>query len=332
MFLAIAFLLLALFTLLAGTSADLFGRRLLLLAGLGGLTLSNVLGLLWLESPRAFALADTLNAISGVIVLPAAIAIVTLTFEPGLRPFAYGILFAVQGTALVVGIALIPILGGVWDGRATFVPVLILGVVAFVMVLRRVPESRAPRSLRRGSVVVNLILMAGLFLMIFLVVTRQIRAEKTLLLLVVTIALLLFVAMVRWLAGRMRHFQGVEVYGGRDLGLAVFAGVMMMFAQGCFFFQITPFFWNVQQVGDIEGALRFAPWVVGLLAGGVLDRSPRSALRRTTDSGVQLPPERHGLAGAVAGTRGLAVLGDRSFRSHCWGSPRDWAARRALPW
>ncbi len=49
MFLAIAFLLLALFTLLAGTSADLFGRRLLLLAGLVGLTLSNVLGLLWLE-------------------------------------------------------------------------------------------------------------------------------------------------------------------------------------------------------------------------------------------------------------------------------------------
>ncbi len=103
-----------------------------------------------------------------------------------------------------------------------------------------------------------------------MIVTRQIRAEQTLLLLVVAVALLLFVAVVRWLAGRMRHFQGVEVYGGRDLGLAVFAGVMMMFAQGCFFFQITPFFWNVQQVGDIEGALRFVPWVVGLLAGSVL--------------------------------------------------------------
>ena len=270
MFLAIAFLLLALFTLLAGTSADLFGRRLLLLAGLVGLTLSNVLGLLWMESPRAFAFADTLNAISGVIVLPAAIAIVTLTFESGLRPFAYGLLFAVQGTAIVVGIALIPILGGVWEGRATFVPVLILGVVAFAMVLRRVPESQAPQSLRRGSVIANLVLMAGLFLMIFLVVTRQIRAEQTVLLLVVAIALLLFVAVVRWLAGRMRHFRGVEVYGGRDLGLAVFAGVMMMFAQGCFFFQITPFFWNVQQVGDIEGALRFIPWVVGLLLGSGL--------------------------------------------------------------
>ena len=35
-------------------------------------------------------------------------------------------------------------------------------------------------------------------------------------------------------------------------------------------FEITPFFWNVQQVGDLEGALRFAPWVFGLLAGGVL--------------------------------------------------------------
>jgi MFS family permease len=67
----------------------------------------------------------------------------------------------------------------------------------------------------------------------------------------------------------MHHFEGIEVYGGRDLGLAILAGVMMMFAQGCFFFQITPFFYNVQQVGDAEGALRFVPFVVGLLAGGV---------------------------------------------------------------
>ena len=270
MLLAIAFLLLALFTLLAGTSADLFGRRRLLLAGLVGLAVSNVLGMIWLDVPQAFAVADVLNAVAGVIVLPAAIAIVTLEFEPGLRPFAYGILFAIQGTAIVVGMALIPILGRFWDGRATFIPVLALGAVAFVMVLRRVPESRAPLSLRRGSVIANLVLMAGLFLIIFLVVTRQIRSEQTLLLLVVAIALVLFVALVRWLAGRVRQFQGVEIYGGRDLGLAVFAGVMMMLAQGCFFFQITPFFWNVQQVGDLEGALRFAPWVVGLLAGGVL--------------------------------------------------------------
>ena len=269
-FLSIAFLMLALFTLLTGTLADLFGRRLFLLVGLVGLNVSNLLGVLWLGTPRLFAIADTLNAISGVIVLPAAVAIVTLTFEPALRPFAYGILFAIQGTALVIGLLLIPALGGVWAGRATFIPVLILGVMAFVQVVRRVPESRAPKSLRRGSIIANLLLMAGLFLLIFLIVTRQIRTPQTLLILAVAIALLLLGAVVRWLARRMRHFQGLEVFGGRDIGMAIFAGVMLMFAQGCFFFQITPFFYDVQQVGYVEGVLRFVPFVVGLLAGGIL--------------------------------------------------------------
>jgi hypothetical protein len=106
--------------------------------------------------------------------------------------------------------------------------------------------------------------------MVFLAATGAIRSEQTLLVLFVGLVLVAFVAVVRWLAGRLRQFQGIEIYGGRDLGIAILAGVMMMFAQGCFFFQITPFFWNVQQVGDIEGALRFVPWVIGLIAGGML--------------------------------------------------------------
>ena len=112
-YLAVGFLLLALLTLLAGTSADIFGRRLFLLIGLAGLTLSNILGLLWLDTPKAFVVADMMNAVSGVLVLPAAVAIVTLTFEKALRPFAYGILFAIQGTAMVLGMLLIPALGDV---------------------------------------------------------------------------------------------------------------------------------------------------------------------------------------------------------------------------
>lgn len=269
-YLAVGFLLLALLTLLAGTSADVFGRRLFLLIGLAGLTVSNILGLLWLDAPKAFAVADVLNAVSGVLVLPAAVAILTLTFEKALRPFAYGILFAIQGTAMVVGMLLIPTLGDVWEGRATFIPVLVLCIMAFVLAVRRVPESRAPESLRRGSIVANFLLMGGVFLAIFLIVTRALRSEQALLVLLIGLALIAFVALVRWLARRLKHFEGIEVYGGRDLSVAVLAGVVMMFAQGCFFFQITQFFWNVQELGDVEGALRFVPWVIGLLLGGSL--------------------------------------------------------------
>jgi MFS family permease len=267
---AIAALVLALITLLAGTTADLFGRRLLLMAGLVGLMASNVLGLFWLDTPKWFAIADSLNAVSGVIVLPAAVAIVTLAFEPALRPFAYAVLFATQGTALVVGMLLVPMLGGVWGGRAAFIPVLILGVWAIVLALRHVPESRAPKSVRRGTAILNLVLVAGLFLIIFLVVTGTIRSEQYALVLAIAVGLLLLAALVRWVARRLRHFKGLEVYSRRDLALAVFAGVMIMFGQGCFFYQITPYFYDVQQVGAVEGALRFVPYVIGLLAGSAL--------------------------------------------------------------
>ena len=270
MFFAIGFLLLALITLIGGSFADTFGRRRLLLIGLAGLTLSNVLGLAWLQTPKLFVIADVLNTVSGVLVLPAAVAIVTLAYGRALRPFAYAILFTVQGSVMVLGMMLIPWLGGVWDGRATFIPVLVLCAFGLVLVLRRVPESLAPHTVRRSTIVVNLLVMAGMFIVVFVVVTGGIRSEGALLALMATLAVLLATALVRWLARRSRHLRGVEIYGGRDLGLVIFAGVMMTFAQGAFFFQITPYFYSVQQVGDLEGALRFLPFVVGMIAGGML--------------------------------------------------------------
>lgn len=266
---ATAFLVLALITLLAGTSADLFGRRLLLVLGLAGLTVSNVLAMVWLDTPRLFVFADLANAVCAVIVLPAAIALVTVAFEPGLRPIAYGILFGIQGTALVVGALLIPVLGDVWEGRATFVPVLVLGIIALVMVRRQVPESRAPQSLRRRSVLLNLVLVAGLFAVLFLVLTNGIRTGESMVALALSLLLLLVAVVMRALARRSRHFTGIEIYGGRDLGLAVFAGMMLMFAQASFFYQSYTFFIDVQEVGAVEAALRYVPYVLGAMAAGV---------------------------------------------------------------
>ena len=268
--LAAAFLVLALITLLAGTSADVFGRRKFLVVGLAGVTVSNVLGLSWLGTPQLFVFADLLTTVFGVIVLPAAIAIVTLAFEPALRPFAYGVLFGVQGAALVVSTLLVPLFGNVWDGRAAFVPVLVLGVVALRQVQRHVPESRAPASLHRGTIVLNLVFVAGLFTLLFLIVTNGIRTGESLLALAAAAFLLLVADGLRVVARKSPHFAGIEIYGGRDLGMAVLAGLMLMFAQGCFFYQIYPFFLDVQQVGVVAIAFRYVPYVVGLMAGGLV--------------------------------------------------------------
>jgi MFS transporter, DHA2 family, multidrug resistance protein len=266
---AAAFLVLALVTVVAGASADLFGRRLFLLAGLGGLTLSNVLGLVLLHSPY-FVFADILNTICGVLVMPAVIAIITLTFEPMVRPFAYGILFGVQGTTMCIAPLIIPVLGGIGNGRLTFIPAVALGILALVMAVRHIPESSAPKALRRGSVVVNLIQIGAMFVLFFLLITIQIRSQNLLLIILVVLVLWFFAAGVRWLVQRLRHFKGIEIYSRRDLGLAILAGILLMFAEACFFYQIAPFFGDVQHVGAVVYALRLAPFVIGLLIGGVL--------------------------------------------------------------
>lgn len=268
--LAVAFLVLALITLLAGTSADLLGRRKFLVIGLAGVTVANGLGMFWLDDLRSFILADVLTTVFGVIVLPAAVAIVSLAFEPALRPFAYGILFGAQGAALVAGMLLVPLLGDVWDGRAAFVPVLVLSLVALVQVQRQVPESRAPETLHRGSIVLNLLFVSGLFVLLFLVVTKGLRAGESLLALAAVVLLLVLADLARSKARKSPRFAGIEIYGGRDLGMAILAGLMLMFAQGCFFFQIYPFFADVQNVGAVAIALRYVPYLVGLLAGGLL--------------------------------------------------------------
>ena len=171
---------------------------------------------------------------------------------------------------MVVGTLLIPLLGDVWEGRATFVPVLGLGVAALALVRRQVPESRAPESLRRGSVLVNLALVAGLFAVLFLIVTNGIRSGEWLASLALAVFLLLIAIVVRGLMRRSRYFTGIEIYGGRDLGLAVFAGMMLMFAQACFFYQSYPFFYDVQKVGTVEIALRYVPYVLGAMAAGTI--------------------------------------------------------------
>lgn len=267
---ATAFLVLAVLTLAIGSLADAVGRRIVLRVGLAGLTLANAAAMVALHQPGWFAVADTLTTTFGAIVLPASMAIVTLAFAEDLRPFAYGVMFGCQGLAMASSPLLIPLLGGWWDGRASFVPVLGLLVAAQLLVHRHVPARAVHSGVPHRGMLLNVMFVAGLFTVLFLTVTLGIRSGTTLIALAVAAGLLLMALSVRGLARRSKHFVGVELYGGRDLGLAIFAGLMLVFAQGCFFYQIYPYFTAVQQVGEVMTALRYTPYVGGLVVGGLI--------------------------------------------------------------
>ncbi len=129
--------------MLSGSVGDRIGRRRVFQAGLalftlGSLACSLAPGLGWLVAFRA------LQAVGGSMLNPVAMAIVTNTFtDPRERSKAIG----VWGSVFGISVALGPVIGGAlvdsvgW--RGVFWVNVPVGIAAFVLAARYVPESRA---------------------------------------------------------------------------------------------------------------------------------------------------------------------------------------------
>lgn len=156
-------LVLASLLVLAGSTADRFGRRRTFQTGLvlftaGSLLCSVAPGLGWLIAFRM------VQAVGGSMLNPVAMSIITNTFtEPRERARAIGVWGGVVGLSMALG----PVLGGAlvaglgW--RSIFWINVPIGVAAFVLAALFVPESRAghPRRVDPGGQVLVLLLLAS---------------------------------------------------------------------------------------------------------------------------------------------------------------------------
>jgi len=136
-------LCLASLQLTAGNLADLFGRRRLLLIGLGLFTGASVIAVL-ATSPLTLILARILQGIGAATLFPASLAVLANAFTGRERGRAIGIRGVVVGVAyglgsLVGGVA-VALLG--W--RGIFVALALVGIPTIVLALRSVEESRDP--------------------------------------------------------------------------------------------------------------------------------------------------------------------------------------------
>lgn len=138
-------LVLASLLVLSGSTADRVGRRRTFQTGLALFTAGSLLcsvapGLGWLIAFRA------VQAIGGSMLNPVAMSIITNVFtEPRERARAIGVWGAVVGFSLALG----PLVGGALVGslgwRAIFWVNVPVGVAAFLLAAKFVPESRAPK-------------------------------------------------------------------------------------------------------------------------------------------------------------------------------------------
>ena len=123
--------------------ADRFGRRRVFLAGMAAFGATSVLCAL-APTPLALIGARVLMGASIAFVLPPALSLLTVMFEPAERPRALGIWTMAAGIAMALG----PVLGGAliaavgWPG--VFLVNVPVAVVAIPLGLRWLPESRKP--------------------------------------------------------------------------------------------------------------------------------------------------------------------------------------------
>ncbi len=148
------------FLLLAGSTADRIGRKRTFQAGL---TLFSLGSLLCSLAPTTLLLVlfRMVQALGGAMLNPVAISIIANTFTvPRERAQAIGIWGAVFGVSMAVG----PLVGGVltesigW--RSIFWINLPIGLVAFLLTARFIPESRAEKPRRVDFVGQALIVVA----------------------------------------------------------------------------------------------------------------------------------------------------------------------------
>jgi len=156
------------FLMLAGRAADLLGRRRVFLTGVVIFTAASfVCGLAWSEG--VLVASRAVQGLGAAIISPAALSIVTTTFEEGAeRNKALGIWGAIGGSGAAVGVlaggVLTKYLGWEWIFFVN-VPV---GALALALAPRLVRESRADREAAQdvpGAIAVT----AGLALLVYAV-------------------------------------------------------------------------------------------------------------------------------------------------------------------
>ena len=157
------------FLLLGGRMSDLIGRRIVFIGGLVLFTLASLTcGLAW--SAGVLIVARAVQGLGAAIISPAALSIVTTTFNEGAeRNKALGIWGALGGSGAAAGV----ILGGVLTKYLGWEWIFFVNVPvgALVLALTRplVPESHADLGHRRFDVTGAVTVTGGLALLVYAV-------------------------------------------------------------------------------------------------------------------------------------------------------------------
>ncbi|MEA2314414.1 MAG: hypothetical protein QOI03_1106 [Solirubrobacteraceae bacterium] len=271
-------LTLAAFLLTAGALSDLLGRRRVFVTGLVIFTASSAAcGLA--SSPLALNLARAVQGTGGAMMFATSLALIAQAFRGKDRGVAFGVFGGVIGAAVAVG----PVLGGVitsgigWEW-IFFVNVPI-GVLAVMLTLRQVDESRDPDA--AGVDWIGLLTFSGsLFLLVFALIQGNEKGWGSTRILAYLIGSVVLI--VVFIVAELRQkrpmldlslFKLPAFAGASVVAFAVSASMFSMFLY------LTLYIQDVLGFSPLQAGLRFLPitllsFVVAPLSGRLSVRVP----------------------------------------------------------
>src|SRR5579862_2955011 len=286
------------FLMLGGRAADLIGRRRLFLLGIVVFSAASLMNGL-AGSAGILVAGRALQGLGGALVSPAALAVLTTTFKEGReRTTALGVWSAVAVGGGAIGLLLGGVLTSLFSWQWVFFVNVPVGVIAIVLALRYVPESRVETA--RGFDIAGAVsVTGGLALLVYALVNAQTAgwiSVTTLGLLAISAALL---ASFLMLESRLRHplvrlgiFRMRSITGSNAAMLLVAAGMFALFFFASIYVQ------EVLGYSALRAGLAFLPVTGGIVVGAGLSQQ---LIRRVGVRAV-------GLVGMCIAAVGLILL------------------------
>ena len=262
-------LVFAALVLAGGSLSDRLGRRAVLVVGLVVFGLGNAVAAAC-TTPEQLIAARALTGLGAAAVFPTTLSILTQVFrDRAARAKAIGVWGASTGLAVAFG----PITGGAllerWWWGSTFLVKVPVAVLAVLLVLALVPESRDPAAPRLD--VVGLVLSAlGLAVLVYTVIEAPERGWASWPTAAGLLGAALLAALfVRHEATTREPLLDVALFADRRFTAASLAITVSFFALFGFIFLITQYFQFLRGYGPLETGVRILPVALCVALGSV---------------------------------------------------------------
>jgi len=262
-------MMMAAFILGGGALGDIYGRKRFLSYGLIGLIITSALAFLapgttFLISVRAMA------GIMAAVVNPLALAIITVTFDDRERPRALGWYGAALGIGGVLATIMISLLNQQFGWRSTFGAGGMLAVIALLMIMPLVSESKASGDKRVdwGGI---LLAAAGLFGLIYGINQAATQGfTSSVVLGPVGLGLVLLVILVLYSRQKKDPALQLVLFQKKVFSVGVLLFAILGFVSMGSFSRLSVYLQSLQKISPLQAALTLLPYSLSVFVFAIL--------------------------------------------------------------